>query len=89
MGDKKHRGRGKSGKKPMTIHLTEQEIEALDRLAETECRTRTGQALYLVLSAIRCREDAEKMAGAIQHPPARVRIPFGWTPIDYDGEVDE
>ena len=35
-------------------------------------------------------EDAEKMTGAMQQPPeVRVRIPFGWTPIDYDGEVDE
>ncbi len=48
-----HRGRTKIGKTAITICLTSEEIAALDRLAETHLRSRTGHATWLILHAIR------------------------------------
>ena len=47
-----HRGRSKDGKKAITIHLTDEEYEALKRIAETEFRTAVSQSAYLVVKEI-------------------------------------
>lgn len=50
---KVHRGRSKADTTPITIRLTAEEIEALDALADANLRTRTGQAVWLVVAALR------------------------------------
>lgn len=48
-----NRGRPKTGKRAIQVLLTEREMKDLDALAETECRSRTGQATWLVVSVLR------------------------------------
>jgi hypothetical protein len=50
---KVHRGRPKTGTVPITIRLTPDEIEQLDALADANLRSRTGQAAWIVIDAIR------------------------------------
>jgi len=52
-----HRGRGKEGKVPVLIHLSPEEAESLNKIAEAECRSRPKQALWFVLRGI--KEAAE------------------------------
>ena len=47
-----HRGRTKEGKIRVQINLTPKEIEQLDLVAEANCRSRTGHALWLVKQGI-------------------------------------
>ena len=52
-----HRGRTKEGKVAITIKLSPEEVESLNKIAEAECRSRTGQALWFVIRGI--KEAAE------------------------------
>jgi hypothetical protein len=52
-----HRGRTKEGKVAIIIHLSPEEVESLNKIAETECRSRPMQALWFVLRGI--KEAAE------------------------------
>jgi len=53
MATKLHRGRSKGEKKPLTLHLTENEWERLKLTAEQNMRSATSQALFIVVSALR------------------------------------
>ena len=75
-----HRGRTKDGKVAITIHLSPEEVESLNKVAEAECRSRTMQAIWFVLQGMReyPKEGADSQgrgrAGAPQelqerHPP--------------------
>jgi len=48
-----HRGRSKEGKVAIIIHLSPEEIEDLDRLAEKDLRSRTMQAVWFVLQGLK------------------------------------
>ena len=48
-----HRGRSKQGLKPKTIHLTPHESDALKAIAEENCRTISGQILWLIQQSIK------------------------------------
>jgi|6_EtaG_2_1085325.scaffolds.fasta_scaffold00400_14 hypothetical protein len=47
-----HRGRSKEGKKSLQIHLSQEEYESLKELAEDECRSATGQLIWLLKEAL-------------------------------------
>ena len=49
----KHRGRTKEGATPITIRLTPDELERLERAANEELRSRTAQATWFVTRALR------------------------------------
>lgn len=79
-----HRGRTKEGKIRVQINLTPKEIEQLDLVAEANCRSRTGHALWLVKQGIgkeepkgpiiplSCRDCGEPCEGA------RMQCPQCW-----------
>ena len=48
-----HRGASKAGKKPLNIHITQEDYELLKELAESECRSATGQVSWLIKAAIK------------------------------------
>jgi|TARA_R110000765_G_scaffold154788_1_gene257898 predicted transcriptional regulator len=56
---KVHRGRVKAGKVQIQIHLTSEELERLDKLAEAECRSRTMQATWMILKGISNYDNLE------------------------------
>jgi hypothetical protein len=47
-----HRGRPKEGLMRMTVHLTKEEKQALNDLAEDNCRTAPAQAVWLIKCGI-------------------------------------
>lgn len=60
MGSNVHRGRTKAGKVQIQIHLTSEELAKLDKLAESECRSRTMQATWMVLKGISDKGDNDE-----------------------------
>lgn len=60
MGGNVHRGRTKAGKVQIQIHLTSDELARLDNLAESECRSRTMQATWLILKGISDKEVSDE-----------------------------
>ena len=53
MSDTVHRGRRKKdATRKITISLTKEEFDALKRLAESQCRTATGQAVWEIQKAL-------------------------------------
>lgn len=54
-----HRGRTKKGKTTVMLYLSTAEVAALDKLAEQELRSRTGQATWIVLTVLVEAQDAD------------------------------
>jgi len=57
-----HRGRSKErANRRLTIHLTQEEYDSLRELAESLCRTASGQAVWEIQKAINgCRGKKEE-----------------------------
>lgn len=49
---KTHRGRPKTGLKLLSLRLTPDEYEALCRVAESECRSATAQAVWFIIQGL-------------------------------------
>ena len=47
------RGRTKKGKVAITLRFSPEEIANLDVLAQSECRTRSSQATWIILQALK------------------------------------
>jgi hypothetical protein len=55
-----HRGRTKAGNIPVSIRLTPSEYAALAAWAESQCRTRTGQIVWLIKQALKEVSDVKR-----------------------------
>ena len=55
-----HRGRSKQGMKQKTIYLTPHESDALKTIAEENCRTISGQIVWLIQQSIKEANDESR-----------------------------
>jgi len=46
-------GQPKEGRQSLTLHLTPEELSSLRELAEENCRSASGQAVWLIRTATR------------------------------------
>ena len=49
----------KAAKTPVTLLLAPEWVEYIDALAESQCRTREGQALWIIIQAITAAKGGE------------------------------
>jgi hypothetical protein len=49
----------KAAKTPVTLLLAPEWVEYIDALAESQCRTREGQALWIIIQAITAAKEGE------------------------------